>query len=130
MAPFHVAVIGAGIVGAAVARAAVGAGAAVTLVDAGAPGAGTSGTSLAWINSNSKPPREYHDFSVRAMRAWRRLAADLGDPDWYVPTGNLTWAVDGEGCAALAQTVGRLRDWGYAVTEPDARTVAGLEPRL
>jgi glycine/D-amino acid oxidase-like deaminating enzyme len=125
-----VAVVGAGIVGAAVAHAAVAAGAEVTLVDRAAPGAGTSGTSLAWLNSNQKLPRGYHEFSVRAMRAWRRLAADLGRPGWYVPTGNLTWAVDGERRAALAATVARLRDWGYAVTEPDARTAADLEPRL
>jgi glycine/D-amino acid oxidase-like deaminating enzyme len=125
-----VAVVGAGIVGAALAHAAAAAGAEVTLVEAAAPGAGTSGTSLAWINSNQKLPRAYHDLSVRAMRAWRRLAADLGRPGWYVPTGNLTWAVDDDQRMALDATVARLREWGYPVTEPHARAVAGLEPRL
>ena len=125
-----VAVLGAGIVGAAVAHAAAARGMEVTLVDAAAPGAGTSGTSLAWLNSNRKPPRGYHDFSVRALRAWRRLAADIGSPGWYVPTGNLAWAVDDDQRADLVATVARLRDWGYPVTEPDARAVADLEPRL
>ena len=125
-----VAVLGAGIVGAAVAHAAAARGAEVTLVDAAAPGAGTSGTSLAWLNANQKPPRSYHDFSVRAIGAWRRLAADFGSPGWYVPTGNLAWAVDDGRRADLAATIERLRDWGYPVTEPDARAVAALEPRL
>jgi glycine/D-amino acid oxidase-like deaminating enzyme len=125
-----VAVLGAGIVGAAVARAAAAGGAEVFLIDAAVPGSGTSGTSLAWLNSNRKLPRGYHDFSVRAMGEWRRLAADLGWPGWYVPTGNLVWAVDDGQREDLAATVARLRDWGYPVTEPDARAVAGLEPRL
>ena len=125
-----VAVVGAGIVGAAIARAAVAAGAQVTLVEAAALGTGTSGTSLAWLNSNQKLPRGYHDFSVRAMRAWRELAAELGDPDWYAPTGNLTWAVDDDERTALAGTVARLREWGYPATEPRSSNVSDLEPRL
>jgi len=125
-----VAVLGAGIVGAAVAHAAAAGGAEVSLIDGAAPGAGTSGTSLAWLNSNRKPPRGYHDFSVRAMGAWRRLAGDLGGPGWYVPTGNLVWAVDDGQRTDLAATVARLRDWDYPVTEPDAPAVAALEPRL
>jgi glycine/D-amino acid oxidase-like deaminating enzyme len=128
--PMRIAVLGAGIVGAAVAHAAVAAGAEVTLVDQAAPGSGTSGTSLAWLNSNQKLPRGYHDFSVRAMRTWRRLADAFGRPGWYVPTGNLTWAVDDDQRASLAATVARLRDWGYRVTEPHVRDLADLEPRL
>jgi glycine/D-amino acid oxidase-like deaminating enzyme len=125
-----VAVLGAGIVGAAVAHAAATVGADVTLVEAAAPAAGTSGTSLAWLNSNRKLPRSYHDFSVQAMLAWRRLATDLGRPDWYVAAGNLTWAVNDDERADLAATVARLCEWGYPVTEPDPRAVATLEPRL
>jgi glycine/D-amino acid oxidase-like deaminating enzyme len=49
-------------------------GATVTVVDAVRSGSGTSGSSFAWLDSNGKLPRHYHDLSVRAMDAWARLA--------------------------------------------------------
>jgi glycine/D-amino acid oxidase-like deaminating enzyme len=49
----HVAVVGARIIGAALVRR----GADVTVLDATEPGSGTSGSSLAWLNSNQKLPR-------------------------------------------------------------------------
>lgn len=130
MAPRHIVVIGAGIVGAAVAHALGAAGADVTVVDAAGPGQGTSETSLAWVNSNQKPPRGYHDFSVRAMRAWRRLADEFGRPPWYVPAGNLAWACDDRQRADLSAVVARLRDWGYPADEVDACGVSTMEPHL
>ena len=126
----HVAVIGAGIIGAALADALARTGATVTVLDAGRPGAGTSGSSLAWLNANQKLPRHYHDLSVRSMAAWRELAGDLGDPSWHVPTGSLTWAVGDEEQDALGRRLERLRDWGYAAEEVTARRVAELEPAL
>jgi glycine/D-amino acid oxidase-like deaminating enzyme len=126
----HIVVIGAGIVGAAVAHALAAAGVDVTVVEATAPGQGTSETSLAWVNSNQKPPRSYHDFSVRAMRAWRRLADEFGQPRWYVPAGNLAWACDDRQRADLAAVFARLRDWGYRADEVDARDVSTMEPHL
>jgi glycine/D-amino acid oxidase-like deaminating enzyme len=126
----HVAIVGAGIVGAAVAHALVAAGVDVTVVEADAPGQGTSGTSLAWVNSNQKLPRSYHDFSVRAVHEWPRLAAEFGQPHWYVPSGNLAWACDDGQRTDLAGVVTRLRDWGYPADEVDARAVPDLEPHL
>jgi glycine/D-amino acid oxidase-like deaminating enzyme len=126
MAPRHLVVIGAGIVGAAVAHALGTAGVDVTVVEAATPGRGTSETSLAWVNSNQKPPRSYHDFSVRAMRAWRQLAEEFGQPPWYVPSGNLAWACDDR----LADVFTRLRDWGYPAVEVSARDVSTMEPNL
>jgi glycine/D-amino acid oxidase-like deaminating enzyme len=129
--PIHsVAVLGAGIVGAAVAQAFASAGMAVTVIDADQPGAGTSGTGFAWLNANEKLPREYHDFSVRAMREWRRLAATFGHPDWYVPSGNVAWADTDERRTELTARVARLRDWGYPAENIGADALHGLEPRL
>jgi glycine/D-amino acid oxidase-like deaminating enzyme len=51
-----VVVIGAGSVGANVAYRLAARGAGVTVLDAGAPGAGTSGVSFAWTNSFNKTP--------------------------------------------------------------------------
>jgi glycine/D-amino acid oxidase-like deaminating enzyme len=126
----RVAVIGAGIVGAAVARAFASAGVAVTVAEAARPGSGTSAASLAWVNANRKPPRGYHDFSVRAMREWRTLAADVGRPDWYVPTGSVTWAGTDVERAELDARVVRLRDWGYPADTITTADLRHLEPHL
>jgi glycine/D-amino acid oxidase-like deaminating enzyme len=130
MPVLRVAVVGAGIVGAAVAQALAAAGVAVTVVEADRPGSGTSGTSLAWLNANQKLPRDYHDFSVRAMREWRTLAASLGHPGWYVPSGSVTWADTDIGRTELAATVARLREWGYPAQTITADDLDGLEPHL
>ncbi len=126
----HVAVVGAGIVGAATADQLCRAGARVTLVDAGQPGHGASGTSLAWLNSGNKQPRDYHDLSVQGIEEWRRLAGDLGDPPWYVPTGSIAWSGTDDGRTDLAGRVARLRDWGYPAAELTAPELAHLEPQL
>jgi glycine/D-amino acid oxidase-like deaminating enzyme len=126
----RIAVLGAGIVGAAVAYALTRAGADVTLVEADAPASGTTGTSLAWVNANNKPPRTYHEFSVRALTEWQRLAREFGNPGWYVPTGSLTWAETDQQRASLAGRLARLREWGYPVEELTAGALARLEPRL
>ena len=60
-------VVGAGSVGANVAYRLAQRGARVTVLDAGAPGGGTSGASFAWTNSFSKTPRDYHDLNVASM---------------------------------------------------------------
>jgi glycine/D-amino acid oxidase-like deaminating enzyme len=121
-----IAVVGAGIIGAAVADRLAAEGAAVTVVDAERPGSGTSGSSFAWLNSNEKLPRHYHDLSVRAMDAWARLAADFGQPRWYAPTGNVIWADAGE----LSERLHRLHEWDYPAEELTTRQLADLEPSL
>ena len=126
----RVAVVGAGIVGAALADRLTRGGAVVTVIDSGPPGGGTTGSSFAWLNANQKLPRHYFDLSVRAMADWARLAGEFGTPDWYSPTGHLTWAETAPEQAALADRVARLRDWGYPVAELTARQAADLEPAL
>jgi glycine/D-amino acid oxidase-like deaminating enzyme len=60
-------VVGAGSVGANVAYRLAERGARVTVLEAGAPGGGTSGTSFAWTNSFHKTPRDYHDLNTASM---------------------------------------------------------------
>jgi len=126
----RITVIGAGICGATLADALARRGAQVTVIDQALPAGQATGGSFAWINSNNKPPRHYHDLSVRAMAEWRQLAASFGAPDWYTATGALTWAVTDRGRAALAEKVARLRDWEYPVEELTASAAAALEPAL
>jgi glycine/D-amino acid oxidase-like deaminating enzyme len=65
----RVVVVGAGIVGAPVAARLAAAGLRVTLLDQDQPGCATSRWSFAWINSNEKGPRPYHDLNHAGMQA-------------------------------------------------------------
>src|SRR5918911_4116130 len=96
----EIVVIGAGSVGANVAFRLAERGARVTVLDAGAPGGGTSGASFAWLNAFRKTPREYYALNVASMAEHAALADDLpklvGRGGWYHPTGGLHWEEDPE----------------------------------
>lgn len=126
----RVVVIGAGLYGAAVASSLARRGARVTVVDAGRPAAGTSGATFSWTNAFGKEPRSYHDFSVAGMEAHRRLAADVPLADWYHEGGNLEWADDDAGRAALRAKVAGVQDYGYEARWLDRAEVLRLEPDL
>jgi glycine/D-amino acid oxidase-like deaminating enzyme len=85
-------VVGAGIVGASVAYHAARAGAAVTLVDAGRPGAGVTADSFAWIGAVGVRTGSAAGLRATATDEYRRLEADLpGLPVTW--SGSLSWAV-------------------------------------
>src|SRR5580704_15148889 len=63
-------VIGAGVLGASVAARLASADWQVTLLEADQPGRATSRWSFAWLNSNDKAPRPYHDLNHAGIRAW------------------------------------------------------------
>ncbi|WP_434444069.1 NAD(P)/FAD-dependent oxidoreductase [Lentzea sp. E54] len=109
----RVVVVGAGLYGAAVGAALARRGAAVTVVDAGAPGSGTSGTTFAWVNSRNKQPLIYHELNVAGMAAHRRLAAEVPPNDWYHGGGGIEWGADE---AALHAKVEALCSLGYEAT--------------
>ncbi|MGH3374110.1 MAG: NAD(P)/FAD-dependent oxidoreductase [Actinoallomurus sp.] len=126
----HVAVIGAGVYGAAVAASLTRRGARVTVVDAGAPAGGTSGATFSWTNSSGKQPRAYHDLSVAAMEAHRRLAAEASGSDWYHEGGNLEWAADEAGREKLRRKVAGVLDYGYEARWLDRAEVRAMEPDI
>src|SRR5258705_5997731 len=123
-------VVGAGCVGANVAYRLAERGAAVTVLDAGAPGAGTSGASFAWTNSFGKTPRDYHDLNVASMEEHAGLTKELGGGGWLHQDGALAWEDGPAGLARLAQAVERLTGWGYAVEPISPRQARELEPDL
>jgi glycine/D-amino acid oxidase-like deaminating enzyme len=125
-----VVVIGAGVYGAAVAASLTRRGARVTVVDAAAPGGGTSGATFSWINSCGKQPRFYHDLNVAGMQAHRKLAAEAPRGDWYHETGNLEWAGNEAGRAAVRQTVADVREYGYDARWLTRAEALRLEPDL
>ncbi|MFI0356738.1 NAD(P)/FAD-dependent oxidoreductase [Actinomadura sp. 9N407] len=124
----RVAVVGAGVVGAAVAAGLTRRGAEVTLYERSEPGAGTSGTSVAWINSNNKDPEHYFALNHAAVQAHHALAK--GGGDWFFPTGNLECAAGEEHRARLEERVGKLEARGYPVRRVTAAEARELEPDL
>jgi D-hydroxyproline dehydrogenase subunit beta len=120
-------VIGAGVLGASVAARLAEAGMRETLLDQDQPGRGTSRWSFAWVNSNDKGPRPYHDLNHAGLRAWAELAPELDGPAWYRPVGHVQVAADR---AELAARVRRLTEWDYPARLTDAAEVAELEPAL
>ncbi|SNR59901.1 NAD(P)/FAD-dependent oxidoreductase [Actinomadura mexicana] len=127
-------VVGAGIIGAALAdrltRPSSGAPARLTVVEGEGPGAGTSGTSYAWINANDPADPAYHRFRTAAMSTWRDLAAGFGDPAWYRPSGNIMWATAGDAKERLADRVARLSGLGYAADLITSDRLHELEPHV
>lgn len=134
----RVAVIGAGILGASVARQLAVMGEQVTVLEQRYPGYGTSSTSFAWTNSHNKNPDSYHRLNVEGCTEHERLAADSAHgPPWYFPTGNVEWAVDPAGQEVLEERVRRLDGLGYPCRwlaraelrklEPDVSLPAGVE---
>ena len=125
----EIVVIGAGAIGGSTALRLAQGGARVTLLDAGQPGYGTSGSSFAWTNSCGKTPRYYHDLNVEGMREHGALSQEL-QGDWYHPGGNVEWKATDEARAALRQKVDRLIEWGYDARWIDHDELRELEPGL
>jgi glycine/D-amino acid oxidase-like deaminating enzyme len=123
-------VIGAGVMGASLADRLASAGAQVTLLEADQPGRATSRWSFAWLNSNDKAPRPYHELNHVGILAWAELAPDLDGAAWYRPVGHLELATTHAGRAELEARARRLTDWGYPARLVSQAEAAELEPAL
>lgn len=129
--PAHVVVVGAGVIGLSTAGQLARRGHRVTVLDAGRPGGGTSSTSMAYLNANSKLPREYFELNAAGMAAHRRRLAEMGSAPWLRLTGHLVWVAPGsDEERALAEQDARLRSWGYAVATLTAAEARRTEPDL
>ena len=133
--PANVAVIGAGIMGAAIAFRLARRGVSVALFDASQPGHGASSHSFAWINAGAKEPIGYHNLNRRSLEIWPRFAAEIGDhgdPDsiglrWG---GKVSWESSPVAAEGLAARVRQLQSWGYPTRLIDADELKRLEPSL
>ena len=81
--PSPVAVIGAGMIGAAVAQRLAEKGVAVCCSIGPSREAARQPPRTRWVNANEKLPRAYFDLSVAAMEDYRRLAWRLAPAPWY-----------------------------------------------
>jgi glycine/D-amino acid oxidase-like deaminating enzyme len=122
--------IGAGVIGACLAVRLAEAGCQVTLLDQDQPGQAATRWSFAWLNSNDKAPRAYHELNQAGIQAWAALAAELDGAAWYRPAGNLEWAATTAGHDQLTARVRRLASWGYPARMIGTAEAAELEPAL
>jgi len=122
----HVLVVGAGLIGAGVARALARGGARVTVVEGGVPAALASGRSFGWINASFYLNEDHFRLRLAGMAAHRRLEAALPGTGhrW---SGCYWWEDQGAGFDRMAAELTRL---GYAVEEVSGRWLAGFEPAL
>jgi glycine/D-amino acid oxidase-like deaminating enzyme len=126
----QIVVIGAGVYGAAVTAELARRGARVTVVDSGAPGAGTSGATFSWINSCGKQPRAYHDLNVAGMQAHQRLARAVPGSDWYHGGGNLEWGSSDAERGQLRAKADSVLAYGYEVRWLTRVEALRLEPDM
>ena len=133
--PENVAVIGAGIIGAAIAWRLARRGVRVVLVDKGQPGHGASSHSFGWINAGAKEPIGYHNLNRRSLEMWPRFAAAIGDDRdpgnvglrWG---GKVSWESDPVSAETLVARVRQLQSWGYPTRLIDEGELNRLEPAL
>jgi len=122
-------VVGAGIVGSAIAYRLTCAGARVTIFDAG-DRTPTTATSFAWTNANSKLPLEYHALNVAGMGEHLTLEMELGISRWHHHVGNVEWAVGDDERARMLDKVARLQGWAYPAELIDPATLRAIDPAL
>lgn len=123
----HVAIIGAGVIGAALAYRLSRAGARVTVIEAGLPAGQATGRSFGWINASFFANAAHFRLRAAAIAAHRRLDADLGAATPTRWPGCLWWE---EGGPALTAMADRLQGLGYPVDRLDRAALARLEPAL
>ena len=130
----HIVIVGAGVLGGAIAFQLARRNARITWIDAGEPGQGASLPSFAWLNGHSKNPQHYHELNRRSLDMWDRFARQLeaawGQPVGLTWGGELRWSATEIGGAALTERARQLQSWGYPIRLLSKEEVTALEPRL
>ncbi len=124
--PLHVAVIGAGILGASTAAHLARAGARVTLVTSGKPADGASGRSIAWLNSSGARSAEYRYLRLIGLDRYRTRRERHPESASYLRfDGALKWGGDDE---SFRETFDYERASGYDSIWLSREEVAELAP--
>lgn len=130
----NVAVVGAGIIGAACAYALTRAGLAVTVLEAGEPGGGTSSHGEGNILASDKTPGPELDLILASLGAWRRLGPELSDAlgvDVELEAkGGLVVAETADALAVLTELARDQAQCGVEVQPVDDAGLHDFEPEL
>ncbi|MBT2207823.1 MULTISPECIES: FAD-binding oxidoreductase [Actinomadura] len=123
-------VVGAGIMGAAVAHQLARAGASVQIVEAGRPSRGATGVTFSRLSAFDKEPHDYFRLNGAGMEEHARLAAETPLSNWYHPCGTVLLSDDEQ---ELRRRAERYRAWGYPLawrSETRLGPVARLPARV
>ncbi|MEM6933874.1 MAG: FAD-dependent oxidoreductase [Pseudomonadota bacterium] len=120
MTPPRVAIVGAGITGAAIAWYLTKAGARVSIFELGATGGVATAGSLAWINAHRPEQPGYFGLRLKALRKWQALCDDIsGLPVRFA--GSLNWESSPDEMIALTKA--------YEAAGHKAKLIDGLAIR-
>lgn len=123
----HVGIIGAGIVGACIARELARSGCRVSVFEAHEPACGASSRSMGWINASFVTRVDYYEMRIAAIQAHRKLDEDFNgrlETQW---TGSLNWEARDDKLEELVDELGRFGHPVKLVTRDELRA---LEPEL
>ncbi|MEU3333341.1 NAD(P)/FAD-dependent oxidoreductase [Glutamicibacter creatinolyticus] len=123
-------VIGAGVLGSSITYQLAKRGVNVTVVDKGLPGDAASAASFAWLNSNTKELRSYHDLNVMSISEWSAIARELGTDAWLHQTGNLHVVDNAADVEAITARIERLNSYGYAAMPIDPKDLTRIDPLI
>lgn len=120
-------IIGAGIIGAAIAYNLAKKGDRPILIDKSVPAGGITGNSFGWLNAYNAENREYFDLRCSSMKEYEILAGEL-DPSFEINRrGSLVWD---HGGIESVRPVERLQAWGYDIEIIYKHRIRQLEPGL
>lgn len=122
-------VVGAGIVGAACARALSAAGLRVTVCEEGIVGGGATAAGMGHLAVMDDSDAQFALTSY-SQTLWRELSPELPDEAEYLPCGSLWIAADDEEMAEVHRKDRYYRERGIPVEVLDARQLAEAEPHL
>lgn len=123
-------VVGAGVLGASTAHYLAESGAQVTVLEAGAPAAGTSAATFAVDITRVKTPRALFELSLASAGEHASLQRGRVHLSWLHPAATLEWEGNAADRQRLRDRVERMHDWGYPAEWVSAQEVGDIEPTL
>ena len=124
-----VAILGAGIIGAAAAAEIASRGRRVAVLDASLPTAGTSGACDGYLSVSTKVPGLAMEMAVESQRLWATLGPSLGDVG-YSRGGGLMIVEDAADLPKVAEHAALLRSVGVRAELRDRAGRVALEPNF
>jgi D-hydroxyproline dehydrogenase subunit beta len=125
-----VAIVGAGVVGAACASELARAGLAVCVLDRLGPAAGASSSGEGNLLVSDKVPGPELEFALRSLALWRHFAARCEVPLEFEDKGGLVVAVSDESFGALSRLLPEQRRLGVRAEALSGAELARAEPML